>query len=148
MREWVSERFKLAGAAVVLAGSAGFSAALAEETDAEVDIVSFEALLATPIYPPYRFDLPRYYFLPPVDQAASPFIPSIDFRDSSTIGRLKSIRQLSLLTIADSGKSRVFLGVNDDGVFGLHFGFHNGNQIDRFAEVMRMPYLQSVAQPQ
>jgi hypothetical protein len=48
-------------------------------------------------------------------------IDDIEFLDNSALARLKRMRELSFLTLADSENSRLFLGVNSDGLVGLHF---------------------------
>jgi hypothetical protein len=140
MRERISERFTLGTLVIVLAGITDVSSAIADEENDESP-ASLEALLATPSYSIYRYDSIRQLTLPEAVHSTAPAEPSVDFRDGSTLGRLKSIRQLSLLTITDNGKSRIYVGVSDEGVFGIHISFLNDRQNDRFAEVMRMPYL-------
>ena len=141
MRNWISERLNLAAVGLVLAGLPGFPAAVADETDTDASPVSLETLLAAPTSSAYGYEMPGRFTYPDAIRPTAPAISSVAFRDGSTLGRLKRIRQLSLLTITDSGKSRVFLGVNHEGVFGIHLSFLNGRQSDRFAEVLRMPYL-------
>ena len=148
MREWISDRISLAAFVVALAGVSECSVAVAEETGNDAPAKSLETLLATPSYSIVRYNSLGQMALPDEARATASAIPSIDFRDGSTLGRLKSIRQLSLLTISDSGRSRVYVGVNGDGIFGLHISFINGRQNDRFAEVMRMPYLRKSEQQQ
>ena len=64
----------------------------------------------------------------------------LEFRDSSTVGRASKVRSLSLLTLAEFRKSRLFLGVNNRGLIGLHFRqVRQGD--DRCLEVARMPWL-------
>jgi hypothetical protein len=64
-----------------------------------------------------------------------------DFQDSGILGRMSKLRGLSFLTIAEAGKSRLFLGVNKDGLVGLHFHAFPGQGNRRYLEVARMPYL-------
>lgn len=68
-------------------------------------------------------------------------IASIDFREGSALARVRKLRSLSLLTLAEIGRTRLFLGVNDEGLVGLHFKVlaHAGDE--RYLEVVRMPYL-------
>jgi len=66
---------------------------------------------------------------------------NIDFHDSGTVSRLSKLRNLSLLTFAEIGKARLFLGVDDNGIVGLHLrAFHRLGD-ERYLEVVRMPYL-------
>lgn len=67
-------------------------------------------------------------------------LDKLEFQDSSTMGRARKIRSLSLLTLAEFKKSRLYLGVNKRGLLGLHFNaaIRSG---DRCLEVARMPYL-------
>ena len=65
----------------------------------------------------------------------------LEFQDSSAVGRASNIRSLSLLTLAEFGKSRLFLGVDKRGLIGLHFNVTRRRGDDRCLEVARMPYL-------
>ena len=65
----------------------------------------------------------------------------LKFLDLLAIGRARKIRSLSLLTLVEFKKSRLYIGVNKRGLLGLHF--NAANQSDaRCLEVARMPYLQ------
>jgi hypothetical protein len=83
---------------------------------------------------------PRYY---PNDEL--PVIASLDFRDPGAFSRVSKLRELSLLTLAELGETRLFFGVNDNGLFGLHLGARPLPGNDRSIELARMPYLRSVA---
>jgi hypothetical protein len=72
-------------------------------------------------------------------------IVDFDFQDSSTLSRVSKVRCLSLLTLADFGQTRLFLGVNDEGLVGLHFDAFPHNGGDRYLEVVRMPYLRKTS---
>ena len=48
-------------------------------------------------------------------------VEDFEFQDNSPLGRVKRMRDLPLLTFSDTGSTRFFLGVNRDGVVGLHF---------------------------
>ena len=68
-------------------------------------------------------------------------LDELEFQDLSTIGRARKIRSLSLLTLAEFKKSRLYIGVNERGLLGLHF--NAAKQSDaRCLEVARMHYLQ------
>lgn len=75
-------------------------------------------------------------------QSLSPGLDKLHFQDSSTVGRASKLRSLSLLTLAQFKKSRLFLGVNSRGVLGLHFNAAKHGD-DRSLEVARMPYLRN-----
>jgi hypothetical protein len=68
-------------------------------------------------------------------------IADIEFQDNSTLGRLGKLRNLSLLTLAETVQTRLFLGVNDDGLAGLHFVTIPRHGDARFLSLARMPYL-------
>jgi len=69
----------------------------------------------------------------------------IDFQDSSALSRVGRLRSLSLLTLAEIGRTQVFLGVNDDGLVGLHFKAFDRRDRERHLEVLRMSYLKDDA---
>ena len=68
-------------------------------------------------------------------------IADFDFQDAGALSRVSKLRGLSLLTLAEFGQTRLFLGVNEEGLVGLHFDMfpHYGGK--RYLEVVRMPYL-------
>jgi len=68
-------------------------------------------------------------------------IADFDFQDDSALARVSKLRNLSLLTLAEIGQTRLFLGVNDDGLVGLHFNALPRDGDERYLEVVRMPYL-------
>jgi len=68
-------------------------------------------------------------------------IAEFDFQDDSVLARFSKLRNLSLLTLAEIGQTRLFLGVNDDGLAGLHFNLFSRAGDERYLEVVRMPYL-------
>jgi len=68
-------------------------------------------------------------------------IADVDFQDDSALARVSKLRNLSLLTLAEIGQTRLFLGVNDEGLLGLHFNALPRNGDKRYLEVVRMPYL-------
>jgi len=66
---------------------------------------------------------------------------NVDFQDSGALARVSKLRNLSLLTFAEIGRARLFLGVDDKGIVGVHFrAFHRIGD-ERYLEVVRMPYL-------
>ncbi len=68
-------------------------------------------------------------------------IADFDFQDDSALARVSKLRNLSLLTLAEIGQTRLFLGVNDEGLVGLHFNALPRDGDGRYLEVVRMPYL-------
>jgi len=65
----------------------------------------------------------------------------VDFYDSGALARVSKLRSFSLLTFAEIGRARLFLGVDDNGMVGLHMrAFHRVGD-ERYLEVVRMPYL-------
>ncbi len=88
--------------------------------------------LANPVEPlAYSNDWPR-----PIAN-----ISNIDFQDGSTLARMSKLRSLSLLTLAETRQTRLFLGVNEDGLVGLHFSAFARHSDERYLEMARMPYL-------
>lgn len=82
------------------------------------------------------------YDSPPATPSLSSGFDKLDFQDSSAVGRASRLRSLSLLTLAQFKKSRLFLGVNHRGVLGLHFNAAKQGD-DRSLEIARMPYLRN-----
>ncbi len=68
-------------------------------------------------------------------------IANLDFRKSGGIDRVRKLRALSFLTLAEVGGTRMFLGVNRKGLVGLHFRAMTRYGDERCLEVARMPYL-------
>ena len=65
----------------------------------------------------------------------------LHFEDSDLVSRLSKLRGLSMLTMAEVGPARLFFGVNDEGLVGLHFNTGASDPGDVHVEVLRMPYL-------
>ena len=68
-------------------------------------------------------------------------IADLDFQDNSALGRINGLRDLSFLTLAESRRSRLFLGVNNRGLVGLHFVGLADRRGKKEIAVFRMPYL-------
>ena len=68
-------------------------------------------------------------------------LADFDFLEGSALMRMSRLRSLSLLTLANFGKSRLFLGVNDEGFVGLHFNALSRAADERYLEFLRMPYV-------
>ncbi len=101
---------------------------------------SIEALLAESEY------ASRWQLYHPLDAIAYSDdrqrpIADINFRDGSALARISKLRNLSLLTLAEVGQTRLFLGVNDDGLVGLHFNLFSRTDNTLYLEAARMPYL-------
>lgn len=77
----------------------------------------------------------------------SPRSMNVAFHDSGTFSRMSKLRNLSLLTFAEIGRARLFLGVDDNGIVGVHLrAFHRLGD-ERYLEVARMPYLKKDQPP-
>lgn len=70
-------------------------------------------------------------------------IADLDFREPGAFARVGKVRELSLLTLAEVGESRLFFGVNYEGLFGFHLGARPRFGDERCVELARMPYLNS-----
>jgi len=93
----------------------------------------------------------RWQRLPPTATAVyiedwSQPIADLRFQDASTIARVTRMRKLSLLTLAQSGQTRLFFGVNEKGVVGVHFSAFTLRGNDDYVELVRMPYLANTNQ--
>lgn len=71
-------------------------------------------------------------------------IANFEFQDPSALGRVSKLRGLSIFTLAEYGESRLFLGVNERGLVGLHFRALPRHGDERHLELVRMPYLKPV----
>ena len=131
----------------MLLSTAGF----ADETkspDAKVgqrtaETVTVESLLAEPAYAS-RLRLLRAVAATPYANDWQQPIADVEFQDNSAMGRVSGVRNLSLLTLAESQRTRLFLGVNDDGLVGLHFIAVPKHGDRRYLSIARMPYLKRV----
>ena len=68
-----------------------------------------------------------------------------DFQDRGALSRFSQLRGLSLCTLAEFGKTRLFLGVNEKGLVGLHFDLFPRYGSEQYLEVVRMPYLKKTS---
>ena len=59
----------------------------------------------------YLYSLDRKYYL-----------DDLEFQDNSPLGRISRIRQLPLLTLSENRRSRIYIGVDSNGILGLHIG--------------------------
>ena len=80
----------------------------------------------------------RSVILKPDADAWSQTRLSFTFRDNSVIGRVGKLRNLSFLTLATTERTRFFLGVNEDGLVGLHFNTLTRYSDDRVLELARL----------
>jgi hypothetical protein len=90
--------------------------------------------------------LSRWQLTQPVESIAfsshwSGPIQNFEFQDSDALARVSKLRSLSLLTFAEFGQARLFLGVNDRGLVGIHFHAFPRHSDERYLEVARLPYL-------
>ena len=65
----------------------------------------------------------------------------VEFQDSNTLKQLSKLRNLSFVTLADKWNSQLFLGVNRDGLVGLHFTLIPRKNRDQMLELSRLSYL-------
>ena len=72
-------------------------------------------------------------------------IADFDFQDAGSLSRFSKLRGLSLVTLAEFGQTRMFLGVNKRGLVGLHFDMFPRYGGERYLEVVRMPYLKKTS---
>lgn len=68
---------------------------------------------------------------------------NLDFQDNSVLGRISGLHDLSFLTLAESRRSKLFLGVNNRGLVGLHFVGLADRRGKREVALFRMPYLRN-----
>lgn len=103
--------------------------------------VSIDALLAQPgygarwqvAYPVVHTDDTGEWMRP---------VRKLNFKDSGTLSRFGHLRSLSLLTVAEIGRTQVFIGVDADGLVGVHFISFNRRNYKRHVELLRLSYLQ------
>ena len=62
--------------------------------------------------------------------------PAIAFEDANLLIRYRDARSLSLLTVAEFGRSRLFFGVNEDGLLGLHFRAERPDRIVAASDIL------------
>ena len=118
------------------------------KTDGEllpVVTLSVETMLAESEYPP------RWRPFHPAEATAYSDgwlrpIADFDIQDAGALSRIRKLRGLSLFTLAEIGQTRLFLGVNEEGLVGLHFDMFPRYGGERFLEVVRMPYLRKTSQ--
>jgi hypothetical protein len=102
--------------------------------------LSVDALLAKPAY------APRWLHSHPIDAMDYPDywpspIATFEFQEADAWARVSKLRSLSLLTLAEFDQTRLFLGVNEDGMVGLHLRARPQHGDGRYLEFVRMPYL-------
>lgn len=128
----------------LLWSSAGFSDdtrdSVKGKRDTPVDSLSVERMLANSAYLPEWQPFMSAETVPGTrDWQRS--VAGLDFEDVGVFSRFRNLRGLSLLTLAEVGRTRLFLGVNNDGLVGLHFNVFPNKINDRYLEFSRMPYL-------
>jgi len=128
----------------MLLSAAGFADdAKSSSTDSEPlpeVTLSVEALYAESRYTSRRHSFDSVEAMAYSDDWPRAFA-DLDFQDDSALARVSELRNLSLLTLAEIGQARLFLGVNDDGLVGLHINAFPRDGDGRYLEVVRMPYL-------
>lgn len=126
--------------AAVLSTSA-FADAFAPPADAQprlsdIDLEALDERLVVPLT-----DFPLDANRIGNDSAWRTSLDDFEFEEGSALMRISKLRSLSLLTLGEFGKSRLFIGVNSDGFVGLHFNAVSREADQRYLEVVRMPYL-------
>ncbi|MDH3532248.1 MAG: hypothetical protein OEO82_04915 [Gammaproteobacteria bacterium] len=81
----------------------------------------------------------RAYVRPGARRPAAEF----HFHDTSVVSRAGKLRSLSLLTLVETERTRLFLGINSDGLAGLHLYAINPNRDEFHLDLARAPYLPS-----
>lgn len=76
----------------------------------------------------------------PLGASSTPMI-DLELKEVPALKRISRLRNLSLLTLANKGQMRFFLGVNADGLVGLHITLLSRRDEGRIFEMLRMPYL-------
>lgn len=99
--------------------------------------------------PPASYYSSRWKLSRPVETMAysneSPApIASFVFQDPGAFARVSKIRELSLLTVAEVGSTRLFLGVSNEGLLGIHLSTSSRLDDERRLELVRMPYLKNL----
>ncbi len=74
-------------------------------------------------------------------------VESFDFDDKSSLERITKLRSLSLVTFAETNNTRLFLGVNKEGMVGLHFSAFPRYGKDRHLSLWSMPYVSKTEKP-
>lgn len=67
----------------------------------------------------------------------------VRFYDNSPYAQVSRIRSVTFLTLKNSGKSRWFLGVNSNGIFGLHYRPSAQYRRDTRKDSVRLHFLES-----
>ena len=90
-----------------------------------------------PIHPAYTTTYSDDWLRPNAD---------FDVQYEGALSRASKLRGLSLFTLAELGKARLFLGVTKEGLVGLHFDVLTRYGAEQYLEVVRMPYLKKTGQ--
>ena len=69
-------------------------------------------------------------------------IDDLEYHGGGVFERLSELHHLSFLTFAEIGRGRLFLGVNGDGLVGIHYRGFSSRSDSQYLEMIRMPYLQ------
>ena len=128
--------------AAVVADDASLSRS--DDHQPPVTTTSLETLRLAPDYSS------RWRLSHPIETMAFPKetsvpIADIDFENPGAFARVSKLRELSLLTLAEVGRTRLFLGVSDRGLLGFHLGALPKLGDERCLEFARMPYLKNPA---
>ena len=143
--------FKASRTALLIIGMLMSAASLADDENASnADseplpgvILSVQTLLSQSKYSP-RWQLFHSVEPMPYSENWTRPIADIEFQDGNALARISMLRSLSLLTLVETGQTRLFLGVNKDGLVGLHFNALPRYGDDRHLDLVRMPYLEEI----
>jgi hypothetical protein len=126
----------------VLLSTAGFAdeanSPVINAGQATAETITVESLLTENVGAS-RLQLRRAVAATPYANNWQQAIADVEFQDNSAMGRVSGVRNLSLLTLAESRGTRLFLGVNDDGLVGLHFIAVPKHGDRRYLSLARMP---------
>ena len=127
---------------LLLIGALHPAAIVAEDAGLDVTATSTDSAL-----PEYRY-ASRWRLSHTAEEMAfssdtSSVIADIEFQDPGTLARVSKVRELSLLTLAEVGRTRLFLGVSEKGLLGFHLGALPRLGDERCLEFARMPYLEN-----
>ena len=98
---------------------------------------SLTNLLAESAYAP-RWRLNQPLDKPAVIDAPRPPIAEIEFQQTSSLERVMNARTFSLLTFSSSKQSRLFFGLNEDGLLGFHLRAVSRDNDDEYLELGQM----------
>lgn len=88
-----------------------------------------------------RWQLERSVATPSYAEGWMSSFAKLRFHDASGMSRMGKMRSLSLLTLVETGRTRLFIGINADGLAGLHLKAIDRYDDDHHLDLARAPYL-------